>query len=87
MGTIVMVYCAKPQPGPPDPSTGNYPVDTSTIRAQHSATSNGDGTYKSKGGMGAENPSASEQEAFGDFMNPANWPPGYICYKVCYERF
>lgn len=84
-GVIVMVYCAKELPGPTLPGAPPL-VDPATISAVHSATSNGDGTYTSKNGMREKDGMATEEEAFGEYLDPDNWEEEYVCYKICYEK-
>lgn len=75
-----MIYHA-----PYSEETGEYEEDKAT--AEHSFTSNQDGTYESKDGAAATMPFATFEEAVGEYMTPPTGnPPSYLPYFICYEN-
>ena len=81
-GVVVLVICGKKGVGPPTPE-GVYPIVPGTEVTVHSATSNGDGTYTSKNGDLPKKEDATEEEAFGPYMNPKD---GDACYTICVKQ-
>ncbi len=75
-GTVVMVYEV--------PTGKDGKPDQSKRKAVHSATSNGDGTYKTKNGNTAAKPNASKAEAIDTYVN--NKPAGTTRITVSYQK-